>query len=358
VLRNLPDKDRDDLARLLDQSQREIERMAKHFAEEMGSAGSEHPSRDSYLGKFRTSRAKSATPAQRRCCLNSGVQRREDERRWSMTSPLPHLRVNPSAEQYERTCDNGLDSTAAQLLQARNKCHRQVGGWANSRSLLPHIGITKRTLKKLEAIQLVREQRDQNRQELAYNARPFVLCGLPLRRPPLGQAAHTRRNGRFFLEIRAHPRFGLPYGQDRLIPIWVATLALKQKTRVVRFYSGAQILDFFHLPKDGLHYRRIVQGFQRIFAATIFFGNDDQPNGVRVIDWSRFHLFDRMQFWFNQVQCPKVEERESYGNIITLSEGFYREIGQDVFHNRSGFGEALGLAGAKLSPRKDAPERS
>jgi len=46
-LRNLPDKDRDDLARLLGQSQREIERMAKHFAEEMGSAGSEHPSRDS-----------------------------------------------------------------------------------------------------------------------------------------------------------------------------------------------------------------------------------------------------------------------------------------------------------------------
>ncbi|MGA3166088.1 MAG: hypothetical protein ABSF14_08200 [Terriglobia bacterium] len=33
MLRNLPDKDRDDLARLLDQSQREIERMAKHFAD-------------------------------------------------------------------------------------------------------------------------------------------------------------------------------------------------------------------------------------------------------------------------------------------------------------------------------------
>ena len=47
VLRNLPDKDRDDLARLLGQSPREIEPMAKHFAEEMGSAGSEHPSRDS-----------------------------------------------------------------------------------------------------------------------------------------------------------------------------------------------------------------------------------------------------------------------------------------------------------------------
>jgi len=86
----------------------------------------------------------------------------------------------------------------------------------------------------LQAFQLIREQRDQNKQELAYHARPFVLCGIPLRRPPHGQTAHARRNGRFFLEITAHPRVRLPYGQDRLIPIWVATLALKQKSRVVQ----------------------------------------------------------------------------------------------------------------------------
>ena len=47
VLRNLPENDRQDLSRLLDQSRHEIERMAEHFAEEMGSAGSEHPSGDS-----------------------------------------------------------------------------------------------------------------------------------------------------------------------------------------------------------------------------------------------------------------------------------------------------------------------
>lgn len=46
VLRHLPEKDRDDLAHLLDQSRRETERLAEHFAEEMGHAGSEHPSRD------------------------------------------------------------------------------------------------------------------------------------------------------------------------------------------------------------------------------------------------------------------------------------------------------------------------
>jgi len=47
VLRNLAEKDRQDLAGLLDQSRREIERLAEHFHQEMGHAGSEHPNGDS-----------------------------------------------------------------------------------------------------------------------------------------------------------------------------------------------------------------------------------------------------------------------------------------------------------------------
>ena len=47
ILRNLPEKDRLDLARLLEQSRHEMERMAEHFVEEMGDAGSKHPSCDS-----------------------------------------------------------------------------------------------------------------------------------------------------------------------------------------------------------------------------------------------------------------------------------------------------------------------
>lgn len=47
ILRNLPEKDRLDLARLLEQSRQEMERMAEHFAEEMGDARSKHPSCDS-----------------------------------------------------------------------------------------------------------------------------------------------------------------------------------------------------------------------------------------------------------------------------------------------------------------------
>jgi Plasmid encoded RepA protein len=191
---------------------------------------------------------------------------------------------------------------------------------------LPDIRITKRTMKHLEAIQLVRDQRDAGKQELAYNARPFVLCGIPLRRPSQEQLTYARHNGRFLLEIIAHPRYGLPFGQDRLIPIWVATLAVRQRSRAVHFSTAAQLLDFFRLPTDGPHYRRMVEGFQRVFAATIFFGTEQQPEPTAVIGLARFQFFDRMHLWFNTTEQSQTFAAENFDNVITLSESFYREI--------------------------------
>lgn len=161
-------------------------------------------------------------------------------------------------------------------------CH----GFASVESILPRIGITKQAVKKLEAIQMVREQRENGKQVIAYHARPFVLCGLPLRKPPADQILYTRRNGIFLLEITAHPRFGLPYGQDRLIPIWLATLALQQRNRIVHFEGPSQLLDYFRLRKDGSQYRRMKTAFQRVFAATIFFGSEGHLKKDPVVDWN------------------------------------------------------------------------
>ena len=156
-----------------------------------------------------------------------------------------------------------------------------------------------------------------------------MLCGLPLRRPPNSQLIHARHSGKFFLHVTAHPDFGLPFGQDRLIPIWVATLALQQKNRTIHFASAAQMLDFFHLPKDGPHYRRLVGGFQRIFAATIFFGTDERPNGARLIDFSRFHFFDRMRLWFNADSIRDDTDREFQTRIqLPSARRFTSEIDQ------------------------------
>ena len=120
----------------------------------------------------------------------------------------------------------------------------------------------------------------------------------------------------------------VPFGQDRLIPIWVATLALRQKSRDIHFHSAAQMLDFFRLPKDGRYYRRLVKGFQRIFASTIFFGTEDHPSGTRLIDWARFHFFDQIQLWFtDRDESPSLADGELC-NVVTLSEAFYSEIDQ------------------------------
>src|SRR5215468_10265948 len=101
------------------------------------------------------------------------------------------------------------------------------------------------------------------------------------------------------LLLKVHYETSVPFGQDRLIPIWVATLAVQQKNRVVHFSSATQLLEFFRLPRDGPHYRRMVEGFQRVFAATIFFGAEQQPERNTVVDLARFQFFDGMRLWFN-----------------------------------------------------------
>jgi len=67
------------------------------------------------------------------------------------------------------------------------------------------ISISKRRLKHLDSIHLVRQQRENHQQQIAFHTWPFVLCGLPLRRPPADQLVYTRRNGLLVLEITAHP---------------------------------------------------------------------------------------------------------------------------------------------------------
>lgn len=163
---------------------------------------------------------------------------------------------------------------------------------------------------------------------MAFHARPFALCGMPLRPLPEDQLAYKSCNGKFLLHIVGHPDFGLPFGQDRLIPIWVATLALRQKSRTVRFHSAAHILDFFRLPKDGRYCRRVARSFQRIFAATIFFGTEDQATRNHLTDWARFHFFDHLHLWFTEGRRRDSDSPGHNRNTITLSEAFYCEIDQ------------------------------
>ena len=147
----------------------------------------------------------------------------------------------------------------------------------------PKLLVSKRRLRQTETIQVVREKRESETQNLGFSSRPFALCGLPVKRPSPGCLLHERRNGQFVLQVTGHPNYGLPWGQDRLVPIFLATLAIRQQTSRITFDSAAGMLDTFGMQQGGSQYRRLVGSFQRIFGATIFFGTDSQRERVAVV---------------------------------------------------------------------------
>ena len=189
----------------------------------------------------------------------------------------------------------------------------------------PELLLSKQKYRLAEGITLVRTKREEQKQNLAFSSRPFVLCGLPVRQPPKGQLLFERRNGRFLLQITGHPQYGLPFGQDRLVPIYLATLAVQQKSPTVRFRSGAEMLETFGLQKGGKEYRRLVAAFERIFGATIFFGTDTMRGKAKLVERSRFHFLREARIWYHRQPEQTVLSTE-FENVIVLSDEFYHEI--------------------------------
>jgi hypothetical protein len=191
--------------------------------------------------------------------------------------------------------------------------------------IAPELVISKRKLRQAERSCLVRLKREEGTQSLGFSSRPFVLCGLPVRKPPQDELLYERRNGNFVLQVTGHPNYGLPYGQDRIVPIYLATLAVRQRNRSIRFRSAGEMLETFGLHKGGKEYRRLVGAFERIFGATIFFGTDTLSGTAKVVQHSRFSFFSEAQIWYSRdpAQYPLSEQFE---NVIVLSDEFYREI--------------------------------
>ncbi len=59
--------------------------------------------------------------------------------------------------------------------------------------------VSRYRLKQLDGIALVRSNRESGQQALAFSLRPFILCDLPVHKPPRDQFLFERRNGNFLL---------------------------------------------------------------------------------------------------------------------------------------------------------------
>ena len=185
--------------------------------------------------------------------------------------------------------------------------------------------ISKQKLERAKGIELVRIKREQRTQDLCFSSRPFVLCGLPVRRLPNDRLLYERRNGRFVLQITGHPEFGVPFGQDRLVPIFLATLAVQQKSQTIRFRTAAEMLESFGMHTGGKEYRRLVAAFERVFGATIFFGTDMLAGKASLLQRCRFNFMREAQIWYTRTPDQRVLSAD-FENIIVLSDEFYQEL--------------------------------
>src|SRR6516225_3463677 len=210
----------------------------------------------------------------------------------------------------------------------RNPDATPRGGFSRAGDILKQqhgdLLVSRQKLRQAERVTLVREKRESGNQILGFATRRFVLCGLPVRRPPQSDLVYERRNGFFTLQITGHPEFGLPFGQDRLVPIFLSTLAVRQQSQTIRFKSAAQMLDTFGMAKGGKEYRRLVAAFERIFGATIFFGTDSISGGTRVVHRCRFNFLREAQIWYDR-DSLQDSAAEHFENVIVLSDEFYKE---------------------------------
>jgi len=174
--------------------------------------------------------------------------------------------------------------------------------------------VSARQLKRADAIERTRALRETEEQPVAFSNKYFILCGLPVKRPPAEELVHTRHNGNTAMSLVAHPNFGLPFGQDRLILIWAATIAVAQDSPNISFKSGAEILKMFGLALDGRKYKRLVEGFQRLSTTSMYYGPRDQSQKFHV---EPFHLFKSAQLWY--------QEGESE-NHVALSDRFWTDL--------------------------------
>src|SRR3954451_10662638 len=160
--------------------------------------------------------------------------------------------------------------------------------------------VSDRVVGRIKRVERTREKRERQQQDLGFSSRPFTLCNLPVR-PVRNRATYERRNGNFFLRIEAGQGKQLPYGRDRLVLILVATMAVQQQNRVVKLGSATDILRLFGRSQSGTHYRKLMESFDRIFSATIYWGTQGQLDNRRFIEQHKVSMLDHVRLWYSDV---------------------------------------------------------
>ena len=178
----------------------------------------------------------------------------------------------------------------------------------------------------------IQTDRQLQAQELGWLFRPLALCPFPAK--PLKnkvifngkeisqlETVWRRRAGNLTIEIMGHRDFGIPYGQDILIVLFLAIEARRQGSRkiVVNFYRD--FMQLFEMnPDDGRKYKLVQQSMARIRNALYKWEIDQGANR----ETGGNYLY--IEEWDLYFDPRNPQQRPLWDQYILLSERFWYEI--------------------------------
>lgn len=158
---------------------------------------------------------------------------------------------------------------------------------------------------------------------VTYMTRSFVLATFPHKNNH--ETVFRRKNGDYFLTLKATPSFGLPYGSlPRLLLAWITKEAINNKSPEISL--GKTYKDFLHalgLSKSGGRRgdaTRLKEQFLRLFTTSISYTYVNKQKGICKSE--NFTLSKSFEFWWN----PKTEHAITRKSKIILSTDFFNEL--------------------------------
>lgn len=135
-----------------------------------------------------------------------------------------------------------------------------------------------------------------------------------------------RKSGYYEYEILAHPHYGVPYGQDVLIILYLVHLAYIQKSRHIRINFYREYMKFWDMnPESGKKYRLVKESLNRI-----------RNSKYKIVDTKAETIEDHKEIEhhylfideLNLICMPKkaADQPKTEDQYILLSERFYNEI--------------------------------
>jgi len=158
-------------------------------------------------------------------------------------------------------------------------------------------------------------------QVLGFTPRDFVVFGLPYKNPKT--SLYVRRNGALTFTITGGTH-GVPYAQDRLLVIWLATVFKvcgSPETNAIAFDSLRSVARSLGKASSGQQRQRILAGFIRLFDAT-FLASDSRPNAVRR---ERYQLMRRMRLW-KETDNRQPNQHTLWPNVLVYDPVFANDI--------------------------------